>query len=783
MSVDRDQLFELLASAAPRGLQPMEIAIALGLDKNDRHRVRVHLQELVRMGVVVRHGKLYAVKPEVQEPASAAAFVGVLQLSPVGRGTVDVGDGEEAFLIDGADLDGALDGDTVEVRAYPQLERAARVARVIARGRRRVTGTLWGPPWRLEPDDPRLQRDVVVVDPDDALPGEMVLAAIEAYPSRVGEAVRVRVLERLGAPGELTTEVAKILAAQGVVEEFPEEVLAEAARVPAQVRPEDLLDRVDLRDRPFLTIDPPTARDFDDAVCVERLPSGGHRLWVAVADVSHYVREGTALDREACQRGCSVYLPDRAIPMLPHVLSSAICSLVPGEDRLAMVVRLELQAGGRVTESESVAAVIRSRARLDYPGVAAALEAGAEAAHPHYAEHVAQLEELARLATLLRARRMRRGSLDLDLPEAHVVLDEDDPRLVRDIVSSRASPEVKRAYNLIEELMLAANEAIGHAYVLDGRPTIWRIHPPPEPAALYKLCGWLGAYGIPATVEQLSTPKGMAAVLRQVAAHRASRPLSYLGLRALKQANYNVSHQGHFGLASEAYLHFTSPIRRYPDLVAHRLLKQLLHQKGLPAGGGGTAEAPPVRTLQAAARQASAQERRALDVERQVHALYTAAFMRDRVGDEAWGTIITLTSFGMFVALDEPHVEGLVKFEQVGEWLEYDPERLRLFGRESRRVVSLGDRLRVRIAGANLVRRQLDFELLEWGSPAMGPAVPHPGRSLPRRHGRSIEGPPRQGAPGLRFVEGGEPPRRGRKKRGAPGPHGGRGPGKRSRRK
>jgi ribonuclease R len=711
----------VLRSGSEAGLQVADVVRELGLPRDQRARVRGLLKELIRRGRVEQLGRRYRLSKSA--PATPA-ISGMLRVTAKGRGVVVLDESTgERVSIDSAELGGALDGDQVAVeltRAGPRAR--GRVAQVLERGRRRLTGVLESGggaagQWRLRPDDPRLAALEVRVKgrpPLAAQQGQVVLAEIEAYPTDVRAPLEVSVSAVLGEAGLLTTEVARVLSEQGVSEAFPPAVMREVASVPDHVRPADLVDRVDLRDRPFITIDPETARDFDDAVTVEPLGDNCTRVWVAVADVSHYVAPGSAIDSEAEARACSIYLPDRAIPMLPEQLSGGICSLVAHRDRLAMVVRLDIDASGRVGDSECLAAVIRSRGRLDYEGVAAAFAGKLRGRLAHYREQLEQLHLLRDLTRNLRRRRLRRGSLDLDLPENKVILDEDDPLRVRDIRPSRPDPAVREAYNLIEELMLAANEAVGRYLGEREVSAIWRIHEPPARDALERLCEGLAAYGVNTAAPEISEPKGMSRLLKQIAPHPAARPLTYLVLRSLKQARYLSQNRGHFGLASPCYLHFTSPIRRYPDLVVHRLLKRQLRQEGLPAGGRRAGEFDPgSERLERVAERASERERVALDVSRQVHSIYAATLMRDRLGDEGEGVVNGLAGFGVFVELAQPRVDGLVRLESLPEAMRFDSLRQQLIGRRSGRTVSLGDPVRVQIAGASVTRRQVDFELLE----------------------------------------------------------------------
>lgn len=761
---DEPHILAALGSAPPEGHTLAELALVLEVD-DGRHRfLREALLALVRAGQAVRLGKRYALPPSLADEATGLAS-GVIRVVPDGRGFVSFGDEAlEEVMVQPADRGGALDGDTVELESWPgRRRREGRVTRVLARGRSQLTGTLELARRRLLADDPRLPREAEVLDlgpagrRDD---GRCVLARILEYPPRRGAPLGVAVARVLGEPGRLVTEVARAVAGHGIEEEFPLEVRQAAEAIPPRVREAELAGRVDLRALPFVTIDPRTARDFDDAVACEERGDGGVRVWVAVADVSAYVEEGSSLDREARRRGCSLYLPDRAIPMLPPALSSGICSLRPGEDRLALVVRFDLGPEAEPRGEELCAAVIHSRGQLDYAGVAATLEGGpARGRLEAYREHRAELEALARVAARLRRRRLARGSLDLDLPEAETVLDEDDPERVRTIVESRADAPLRRAYNLVEELMLAANEAVGRLFLRADAPTIWRVHAPPTADALVRLADRLAAYGIDASPEAMRSGRGMARLLSGIAAHRAARPLSYLVLRALKQAVYSVSNVGHFGLASSAYLHFTSPIRRYPDLHVHRLVKALLRERGAPDGGPLATPARSEGALGAIARESTAAERRSIEVEREVQSLYAAQLMRAELGLEGWGTVSGITGFGFFVTLDEPYVDGLCRFDRLGGYYELAEAEPRLYLRDAPPraelgVISLGDRIKVRVVEASVTRRQVEL------APSPGPGTHEPDPSLRRRDRRdrgrlrADRSRPRMG--------------RGRKERGAP---------------
>jgi ribonuclease R len=630
-------------------------------------------------------------------------------------------EGEGSIFVPPGNFGGAMDGDEVVVSWWPAQRGAeGHVRSVVARGRTRVTGVLrrLGRHVRLELDDPRLLGatvEVVGAIPKDA-EGRLVVGTIVDYPEPWEPAFTARLERILGEPGSLDAELAKILVEHGVDSEFPEAVVQESASVPDRVTAPDREGREDLRAYAFMTIDPKDARDFDDAVCVELhgkdLRRATMTVHVAVADVSHYVREGTAIDAEAVRRSFSTYLPDRAIPMLPEVLSSGICSLVPRKDRCAVVVTFELDAQGRAGEARVRVAVIHSQARLTYEQVAAEL-AGAQ----RLPEEVRERLVILRAASdRLRAHRLRRGAVELNLPETKIRLDEDDRSRIRAIVSARGDPQVARAYNLIEELMLAANEGVARVAAKAKVPVPYRVHDRPEEERVEKFCTAAAALGVEIDPEELEEPRGVRALLARLSDHPRAAVLHGLLLRAMAQAEYATVNLGHFALASTAYLHFTSPIRRYPDLVAHRAMKALLAHRGHPVPHPAPAM-PRLKDVQAEAVRASARERACAGAENDAKDLFAAMFMRDRLGDKFPGTVTGLVASGAFVTLDDPFVQGMIRRLQLERdardaW-ELDESGVRWVAPRSGRSLTLGDRVVVEVLDASTSRRQVDLRLVE----------------------------------------------------------------------
>jgi ribonuclease R len=666
----------------------------------------------------------------------------VLHVNPGGYGFARPLAAEETrnVFIPPGYLRGALDGDELEV-VYWESEKGleGRIETIVKRKRTRVVGVLaksGGGQWVLEVEDPRLIWPVLCVGgPGGGEPGKVVVAQICEYPEDPRPELRVTVQRTIGVPGALETEIQKILIEHRIEDGFAQAVEAEAEAVPLEVGEDELDNRADLRGLPFMTIDPPDARDFDDAVCVELIGgdpvNGDVRLHVAIADVSHYVREGTAVDDEARERYFSAYLPDRAIPMLPHQLSSHMCSLVPKQDRLAMVVSMRVDAAGETSEWVVRAAVIHSRRRLTYGEVATALDAadtpsveelqttpeGASTMPEKLGKKARnRVFALRACADRLRRARMRRGAIELDLAEAKVVLEADDRTRILDVVKSRSTKSMARAYNLIEELMIAANEAIGELAVEHALPVVYRVHDKPDEEKLTILTRAAFALGAKAEPEKLLTPRGAQKFLGQLHGKPFAGALNMLMLRAMAQAQYSVQNVGHFALASRAYVHFTSPIRRYPDLISHRVMKAWVHSNSGEAGPQPVPRMPKASESQDQAIRSSEREREIVSAERSTQSLFAAVYMRDRIGDRLEGTISGLSQNGIFVQIDAPYVDGMVKVADLEkdrkETYSRDETGVRLVGERTGKTLTVGDRVVVEVIDASIPRRQIDLFLV-----------------------------------------------------------------------
>ncbi len=695
-----DDVLSCLEEVHPSPLSVGQIASELGVKKRHREAVKKTLDELVFSGRVKSVGKgKYAFASQTTEE-------GKLIVHHRGYAFVHVSEGRSVYVHQEKQLD-ALDGDTVEISIWPSAKGwDGEVIRTVERGRKQLTGVVArfrGDQAVIYPDDPRISVDRILARGKKAEVGTCVVVNVERYPTAYDREIEGKVVSILGAPNDPDVETKKILVGGGIPLEFPSDVVAEAEAVPLTVGKSEMVDREDLRQLPFVTIDPITARDFDDALYCEPTKSG-YRVFVAVADVSYYVNPGTHLDREAQNRGVSVYLPDRVIPMLPEALSAGICSLNPEVDRMAMVVKMDYTQDGERTSTDFCAAVIRSHARFAYEDVAEALYEDGGNNLGEYHEMVASLAKIGRQA---RKKRQANGSLNLELAEPKVVLDEDDGRTVREIVKSKKTQSVTNAYQLVEEFMIAANIAVGEFLSKRAPKVVWRVHEPPDQDRLEEVRPLLESFGIPLDTELATTPIGLQKVLNQVQTTDAKQALGFALLRSLKQACYTTTPLGHFGLAARDYLHFTSPIRRYPDVTVHRLLKRVLKSERKPAGNPKFNQ-PTVEELDSAASFSSQLERRAVDAERSALAFYRALYMRQFVGETYTGQVVGVTDFGIFIQVNEPFVEGLLKYDQLGdERFTYDPVVRQAVGNET--TIKLGDTIEVELVEVNMPLRRLDF--------------------------------------------------------------------------
>ena len=617
---------------------------------------------------------------------------------------------QQDVYIHSSDLLSAMNNDTVIVRLEKKGVRNNRpegvVIRVLERANNQIVGTFedsheFG---FVIPDDQRIPNDVFIPKnkTKGAVAGHKVIVEIAKYPegrkSAEGEVVQI-----LGHKNDPGIDIISIIYKNGIKMDFPEEVLEQAASTPDRISDEDLNGRRDLRDEMIVTIDGADAKDLDDAVRVEKLDNGNFLLGVYIADVTHYVTENSAIDNEAFERGTSVYLVDRVIPMIPHRLSNGICSLNKGEDRLTIGCEMEINRAGQVIGHEIFEAVIRTTERMTYKNVNKILVDKDEAIRKQFEPLVPGFERMEELAAILRHKRMKRGAIDFDFKEAQVLVD-DEGTATDVIIRERSTGE-----RIIEEFMLCANETVAEHFHWMDVPFIHRIHESPDESKLEHFFEFLAGLGIvvKGTANEVH-PLELQKVLERVKGEKEEMVISKLMLRSMKQAKYDPVSIGHFGLSTEFYTHFTSPIRRYPDLIVHRLIRTYLLQGNM----SGKTLKKWRKLLPDIAKHTSEMERAAVDTEREVDDLKKAEYMSDKIGEEYTGIISSVTSFGLFVELDNT-VEGLVHVSYMtDDYYHFSDRHHALIGEMTGKVYRIGEEVDVKVMDVNMDEHAVDFVLI-----------------------------------------------------------------------
>lgn len=627
----------------------------------------------------------------------------------------DEPDHPDVYIHEG-DMKGAMNGDTVLVRVTSKSDNGQRmegeIVRIVKRAVTQVVGLFenHGTFGFVVPDDKRINKDIFVRQENfkGAVTGQKVVVSIIRYPEG-RSAAEGEIVEVLGHKDDPGVDILSIIRKHGLPEAFPDDVMAEADAVPDAITEEEIVrqGRRDLRNMTIVTIDGEDAKDLDDAVNVERLENGNYLLGVHIADVSYYVREHSKLDQEAYNRGCSVYLVDRVIPMLPHRLSNGICSLNPKVDRLTMscVMEFDHRTLKRVRH-EIFTSVIRTTERMTYTNVRKILADEDPEVMSRYAGLVDHFRLMKELAMGLRAQRMRRGAIDFDFQESKVIVDEQGKPV--DIVKRERSI----AEQIIEEFMLAANETVAEHFHWLKVPFLYRIHEEPDGDKLMHFMQFAANFGYAVKGKGNSVhPRALQTLLEEIRGTKEETVISTMMLRSMKQAKYDAESLGHFGLAAEFYTHFTSPIRRYPDLVVHRVIREVLD-----SGGGVLPEARHealAARMTDIAQQSSERERVAVDAERDTEKLKKAEFMLDKIGEEFSGIISGVTGFGMFVELENT-VEGLIRLSDLtDDYYHFHELHMALIGERTSKVYRIGDEVRIRVARVNMDDHTIDFEMVD----------------------------------------------------------------------
>jgi len=680
-----------------------ELAEALDIREGEREVFERRLGAMVRDGQLMRNRRGAYILPD-----RADLIRGRIEGHPDGYGFLKPDDGGDDLFIGPRDMKEVLHGDRVLARVSgldQRGRREAKIVEVLERANTRIVGKIvveHGVHY-LVPENRRINQEILLArEGRTKLPqaGQVVSVELVQQPSKNSQPIG-KVVETLGAYADPGMEIEIALRKHDLPFEFSPAALAQTRRLPDVVREKDIAGRVDLRELALVTIDGETARDFDDAVFAERNGSG-YRLVVAIADVSHYVTEDGALDKDAYERGNSVYFPRRVIPMLPEKLSNGLCSLNPHVDRLCMVCDMAVSAAGKIQRYKFYPAVMHSKARLTYNKVAAALYEKDEAMRGELAPLLPQLEVLDEIFRVLLKARARRGAIDFESSETRMVFN--DQGKIEKIVPEHRND----AHRLIEECMLAANVCASEFLEFNEQPALYRIHEGPSPEKLERLRTFLAEFGLDLGGGEDPRASDYARLIERIRGRPDHQLLQTVMLRSLRQAMYSPDNVGHFGLAYEAYTHFTSPIRRYPDLMVHRAIKTTLARQA----GRRRKEGEP-QDLDTIGSHCSQTERRADEATRDVEAWLKCYYMKDRVGEEFEGSVSAVVPFGIFVALDDVFIEGLVHISELGaDYFHYDETRHALVGERSGQRFRLADRVSVQLVRVDLESRKIDFRLI-----------------------------------------------------------------------
>lgn len=695
----------ILAYMESEGYVPIkrrDMRAMLSVPQEDREKFENLINELIAEGRVFETKKGKLASPKDLQMATGT-FIGHAR----GFGFVTPDAGGEDIFIPASETMGAMQKDRVLYKVLHKAEKGKKadgvIVRILERGQQRIVGTFeagskgYG---FVVADDKKIAKDIFISreNTKGAVTGHKVVVEITDY----GEDRRNpegKVIEILGHINDLGVDILSVIRRYELAVEFPEEVYAEIEHLGTEVAEADKKGREDLRDLLTITIDGADAKDLDDAVSLKRLGNGNFELGVHIADVSHYVRENTALDKEAYARGTSVYLVDRVIPMLPHKLSNGICSLNPHVDRLALSCLMEVNGRGEVVSHRILESVIHSDYRMTYTAVREILEDGAPALLEQYAEILPMLEDMEELRQILGEKRRKRGSVNFDLPESKIILDENGKPI--DIKPYEKSI----ATNMIEEFMLVCNETIAENSFWQEMPFMYRSHQEPDEDKLEKMEQFLRGFGYYLRKKDGEIhPRELQKVLQKAEETDEERIITRMVLRSMMQARYTAENGGHFGLAAKYYCHFTSPIRRYPDLEIHRMIKKMLHGEL-----DEKASAYYRRKMPDWAKHCSKQERVAEDAERDTDALKKVEFMEDKVGQIYEGIISGVTNWGIYVELPNT-IEGMVALSQMDDdYYEFDEKKMLVFGKRTKKSYRLGDKVVVSVAKVDRMMGTIDF--------------------------------------------------------------------------
>ena len=694
-----EKIIELLTNS-DKALSVTEINDSLGFSSVDE------LKELLKvLNKLEDELKIYRTKKDNYLLFTNSHLkIGTMIANKKGYGFVDI-EGDEDVFIPPTNMNGAIHGDKVivEITSPKGIDLEGRILKIVDRKFKQMVGEIYyvkNKPF-LKLDDDRVKLDIVIDKTQGAMEGHKVLVKITSKlkdNNYKGEVIKI-----LGHKNDPGVDILSITNEMGIPDTFSENVMKELDNIPDEVKEEDLVNRTDLREEVIFTIDGDDTKDIDDAISIEKVGKN-YKLGVHIADVSYYVKPNTALDSEAFDRGTSVYLADRVIPMLPHKLSNGICSLNPNVDRLALSCIMEIDENGNVVDYDILQTIIKSRIQMTYKKVNQILE---ENSVPKgYEEYIDKLRMMADLAKILRKNKENRGYIDFDIDESKIIVD-DKGKAIDVTLRNRGTGE-----KLIEDFMIAANETVAtHIYYME-LPFIYRVHGEPNEEKINNFMRFLNilGYKVKEDIKKI-TPKTMQNILSQLKDKKEFHLLSGLLLRSMQKAIYDTNNIGHFGIASKCYTHFTSPIRRYPDTTVHRLLHTYLFDNNISNETISYYE----RELPFVAEHTSNMERRSIECERAVDDMKKAEYMMDHIGEEYDGIISSVLNFGMFVELPNL-IEGLVRLDSLkGDYYTYDETTFTIRGNKDKRGYRLGDSVRVKVIAADKEKRTIDFEVVKDG--------------------------------------------------------------------
>ena len=642
---------------------------------------------------------------------SKEEIIGTYRKNQKGFGFVKIEDQEDEIYISRENSKNALNGDTVAIKIIAEKEgdkkQEGKIVKIVRHEKDTVVGTFQKSRnfAFVVPDDKNFGTDIFISKANwgKARDKKKVLVQILKYPEK-GKNAEGKVIEVLGGINEAGVDMLSLIKQYELPYKFPDEVVAEAKAYGDKIDPSDLPRRRDLRNDIIFTIDGEDAKDLDDAIHVEKLENGNYKLDVHIADVSHYVREKTELDKEAYLRGTSIYMLGRVIPMLPRELSNGICSLNAGEDRYTLSCSMEITPKAKIVSSDIYKGVIRVTERMCYTDVQKILDRSDETVLKRYEKYISYFDLMAELANILKAKRKENGYLNLEIPESKIILDENG------VAIDVKKYETYFANEIIEQFMLIANETVAEKFYWLQSPFIYRNHEAPDVDKVKELNKSLYNFGykIKISKEEIIYPNEFAKILEDIKGKDEEKVVSNIILRTLRVAKYEAENKGHFGIASKYYCHFTSPIRRYPDLFIHRIISKYLDNDYLV---NDFWIKKYEKRAEKRAENCSERERVATKVEREAEDIKKAEFMESKIGEEYEGIVSSVTNFGIFVELDNT-VEGLIRYEKLGdEYFIYNEEKRQAIGEHTGKVYQIGDKVKIRVANASKLMRQIDFEI------------------------------------------------------------------------